>query len=97
METIKEHIQYWIDYKGTGDKYRSEHDLDCVLAGGDLLADALISLWLPLKYALDHCGAKEWVEYRDSGSGKSPKDDDDFLYLLKENLETFIPDVEQKV
>ena len=27
MKTIRTHIQYWIDYKGTGDEYRRAHDL----------------------------------------------------------------------
>ena len=42
METIRTHIQYWIDYKGTSDEYRRAHDLDCILTDGNLNADTLI-------------------------------------------------------
>ena len=34
------------------DKFRSEHDLDCVLRNGNLHADTIFSLWLPLRFAL---------------------------------------------
>ena len=58
METIKTHIQYWIDYKGDGDEYRRTHDLDCILTDGNLFADTLFSLWLPLRYVLNYCGTE---------------------------------------
>ncbi len=34
------------------DKFRSEHDLDCVLTDGNLYADTIFSLWLPLRWTL---------------------------------------------
>lgn len=34
------------------DKYRAENDLDCVLQKGNLNADTIFSLWLPLRFAL---------------------------------------------
>lgn len=57
-------IAYWIKYEENKpktdyetdaenhDKYRAAHDLDCVLRDGDLRADTIFSLWLPLRLAL---------------------------------------------
>ena len=91
METIKTHIQYWIDYNGNTDEYRRTHDLDCILTDGNLYADTLISLWLPLRYVLNYCDTEQWEQYR---SIKYLKDNDDFLFKLKDNLKTFIPNDE---
>lgn len=90
METIKMHIQYWIDYKGDGDEYRRTHDLDCILTDGNLFADTLFSLWLPLRYVLNYCGTAQWEKYRRI---KDLKNNDAFLNDLKNNLQTFIPDM----
>lgn len=90
METIKTHIQYWIDYKGDGDEYRRTHDLDCILTDGNLFADTLFSLWLPLRYVLNYCGTAQWEKYRRM---KDLKNNDAFLNDLKNNLQMFIPDM----
>ena len=82
METIKTHIQYWIDYKGDGDEYRRTHDLDCILTDGNLFADTLFSLWLPLRYVLNYCGTAQWEKYRRM---KDLKNNDAFLNDLKNN------------
>lgn len=34
------------------DEFRSKNDLDCILCGGDLKADMIFSLWLPLRFTL---------------------------------------------
>lgn len=34
------------------DEFRAKNDLDCVLADGDLNADTIFSLWLPLRFTL---------------------------------------------
>jgi len=44
-----------VDYKKSPeiwDDFRSKHDLDCILTGGNLKADTIISLWLPLRFTL---------------------------------------------
>lgn len=92
MDTIKTQIQYWIDYKGSGDEYRKSHDLDCMLTEGNLYADTLISLWLPLRYVLNFSGTNQWEKYR--VGVKNIKNNDEFMYLLKENLSDFIPNEE---
>lgn len=97
MENIKTHIQYWIDYKGTGDSYRKEHDLDCILTDGNLYADTLISLWLPLRYILDKENTSKWNKYSEYESQSlrpksNLKNDDMFLNDLKNNISDFIPD-----
>lgn len=91
MENIKAQIQYWInyDYNKSGDEYRKTHDLDCILTDGNLYADTLFSLWLPLRYVLNYCGTAEWETYRKT---KRLKKNKDFLDRLMKNLQTFIPD-----
>lgn len=61
---IIEEIASWIKYKEdepktdyktdaeNHDKYRATHDLDCILRDGNLNADTIFSLWVPLRFAL---------------------------------------------
>lgn len=86
MKTIEKHIQYWINYKGSGDEYRKERDLDCKHTGGNLNADTMISLWLPLRYALNSCNTKRWKRYKGTSNLKK---NDKFLKALKKGSSTF--------
>ncbi|WP_026653683.1 hypothetical protein [Butyrivibrio proteoclasticus] len=86
---IKKHIQYWIDYDGKGERYRRENDLDCILTGGNLFADALISLWSPLKYVLEYENNRCWQEFDPKDRSKN---NNKFLEKIKDNVENFIPD-----
>ena len=61
---IIQKIEYWRDYTGTGDLYRQTHDLDCLQTGGNLLADTIFSLWLPLRYVLDYFGYTAWEKWK---------------------------------
>lgn len=61
---ITQKIQSWIDYnrnkpkgnyaahKQEHDEYRKNNDLDCILTDGNLYADTIFSLWLPLRFVL---------------------------------------------
>lgn len=61
---IIQKIASWIEYEENKpktkydedaenhDNFRSTHDLDCILRDGNLYADTIFSLWLPLRYAL---------------------------------------------
>lgn len=63
-EPIIRKVNSWINYeknrptcsyKGNEkvhDTYRACNDLDCVLTNGNLYADTIFSLWLPLRYTL---------------------------------------------
>ena len=53
-ESIIKKINYWKSYDGTGDEYRKTHDLDCIQTKGNLAADTIFSLWLPLRYTLNY-------------------------------------------
>ena len=100
MDSFKEHIQYWIDYDGSSEGYRKKHDLDCILTDGNLCADTLISLWLPLRYVLDKENTNKWKEYLKGEDKEHPlKKDKTFLKDLKNNIEDFIPteELRQKV
>lgn len=100
MSNIQKHIQYWIDYRGTGDEYRKKHDLDCILTGGNLYADTLISLWLPLRYVLCKENTEKWKSYLEYEKNvlwpkkSNLKKDDVFMKDLKDNISDFIPNEE---
>lgn len=61
---IIKQISFWYNYeknapktkygedRDTHDEYRKQNDLDCILCGGDLSADMIFSLWLPLRWVL---------------------------------------------
>ena len=57
-------MKYWRDYNGTGDEYRKSHDLDCILTGGNLNADTIVSLWLPLRFTLNRFETEKWQQWK---------------------------------
>lgn len=89
-------LTYWRDYNGTGDEYRRTHDLDCVLTGGDLNADTIFSLWLPLRYSLNYFDKPKWEYWRDceyiklKSKGVRLKDCPDFLNDMIEQIDQFL-------
>lgn len=88
-------LAYWRDYNGTGDEYRRTHDLDCVLTGGNLNADTIISLWLPLRYTMNHFDKPRWqrwrdFEYAELRPSRRLKDHSPFLDDMIENLDLFL-------
>ena len=93
-DILKTHIEYWKKYKGTGDEYRKENDLDCILTNGNLFADTLFSLWLPLRYTLNHCGSDPWKEWCKKGFRNHfrLKSCDEFMNDLLKNIEVFLPE-----
>ncbi len=97
---ILQKIEYWRDYNGTGDLYRKEHDLDCILTDGNLFADTLFSLWLPLRYTLNYYGCELWDKWKEFEAEKlrpqklGLKDCPDFLNELIENIDVFLPPTE---
>lgn len=94
---ILKKIEYWRDYTGTGELYRKEHDFDCLLTGGNLLADTLFSLWLPLRYTLNYYSCNLWNSWKEFEAEKlrpqklGLKDCTDFLNELIDNIEVFLP------
>lgn len=99
-EPIRKKIEEWIrydDYKPAGayydnmeahDKYRKWHDRDCVMMGGDLKADTMFSLWLPLRHTIARINNAETI--REVGNISSKYD---FLRSLEKgnNLEKLLP------
>lgn len=93
---IKKQIEYWINYVGTGDEYRKKNDLDCILTNENLFADTLFSLWLPLRYTLNHCGCERWKMWLEKmPSNFKFKDYDKFMEDLLENIELYLPECEE--
>lgn len=100
-EPIRRKIEEWIDYdvhspnvpyrgnEEVHDEYRRWHDRDCVLVGGDLNADTMFSLWLPLRHTITRINDTETIRAVGNISGKY-----DFLRDLNkgDNLEKLLPE-----
>lgn len=93
-------LNYWKNYVGSGDEYRKEHDLDCILTGGNLYADTIFSLWLPLRYVLNYFNCTKWVEWKEfeydvlSKQKMTLKNHNNFIDDLSANIEEFLPEHE---
>lgn len=64
-EPIINQLSYWINYKGSGDEYRKNNDRDCILTEGNLYADTIFSLWLPLRYTLNYFDCDKWIKWKE--------------------------------
>lgn len=99
-EPILAKIEYWKNYCGSGDEYRKAHDLDCILTNGNLFADTLFSLWLPLRYSLNFFEVPRWTywkEFEQANLRKQRlclKDYTPFLSELQRNIGSFLPEHE---
>jgi len=95
---IKEKIQDWINYREHEppesaareykEKYRKNNDLDCKLTGGNLKADTIFSLWIPLRFTLVRINGYEKIN---KIVGILDKNEVECLKKVKENLEDLLP------
>lgn len=90
-DSIQNKIQYWIKYDGNGDEYRKKNDRDCQLTNGNLFADTLFSLWLPLRYTLDYCNSARWNEIKLEAGKSNIKDNNGYLQEIFDNTRDFLP------
>ena len=107
MRAIKRKINSWLCYEkarpktaysadpSAHDEFRRMNDLDCILTNGDLCADTIFSLWLPLRFALVRLnGYRKLNRYgniNDKASFLSAISDEIILrFLLPEDNETVI-------
>jgi hypothetical protein len=86
-------IESWINYEKNKpttsyeedrkrhDKYRAENDLDCILCNGDLKADTIFSLWLPLRFSIFYINQKNY-KYIKHIAGYDMRKELDFLEAL---------------
>ncbi|WP_282924013.1 hypothetical protein [Mediterraneibacter massiliensis] len=94
---IREKIRYWRKKTKAGDLYRQKTDLDCILTDGNLNADTIFSLWLPLRYVLNHFACASWekwkeYEYEELKPKKvGLKEYPEFLNDLLANMEEYLP------
>lgn len=96
---IVEKINYWreSDADVFGDEYREKHDLDCILTNGNLLADTIFSLWLPLRYTLNYFESARWTYWKNFEQAflkpkkLGLKDHKPFLSELVSDIEEFLP------
>ena len=82
-DAIKQMLNYWIEPDPplkpgpVYDEWRRDHDLDCIIAGGDksvpeesiLNADMIFSLWIPLRATLNNASNERWVWWREFDYG----------------------------
>lgn len=52
----------YMQHKEEHDAFRVANDRDCILTGGDLNADTIFSLWLPLRHAIVRLNSKEDIK-----------------------------------
>lgn len=97
---IREKIEGWLRYdehapksdyrkhRKEHDEYRRRHDRDCVLTDGNLNADTLFSLWLPLRHTIARIHDGETIR----AVGKIHSKYDFLRELVKgDNLERMLP------
>jgi hypothetical protein len=72
----------------SGDEFRAANDRDCILTGGNLSADTIFSLWLPLRHTIKRINSDEEI----SKIGNI-KDKNSFVCALLEgdNLKKLLP------
>lgn len=70
------------------DEYRRQHDRDCVLTGGNLYADTIFSLWLPLRHTIIRINDREAINTMGNINSK-------YVFLRElikgDNLEKLLP------
>lgn len=98
---ITEKIQAWINYelnKPKGDyethkqehnTYRQKNDLDCILTDGNLCADTIFSLWLPLRFVLVRINDYKVLNQYGDINNKYKKVD--FLKAIVGNIPQLLP------
>lgn len=107
MRAISRKINSWIYYEkarpktaysaypSAHDEFRRMNDLDCILTNGDLCADTIFSLWIPLRFALVRLNGygklNRYGDINDKASFLSAISDEIILrFLLPEDNETVI-------
>lgn len=97
MNAIIKKLQYWHNYQNIyTDEYRKKHDWDCILTNGNLLADTIFSLWLPLRYTLNSFDTDKWIKWKDyernylKKKNINLKNCNDFLEDIIKNLKDFL-------
>lgn len=110
LKPIKEKLEEWINYeknipkcsyKGNEivhDIYRALNDSDCQLTNGNLMADTIFSLWIPMKMSLQcsetypyKCQGNKFYPYKQDGYISKTGNTINFLTDIQKNLETYLP------
>lgn len=98
---ITQKIQSWIDYnrnkpkgnyaahKQEHDEYRKNNDLDCILTDGNLYADTIFSLWLPLRFVLVRINDYKVLNQYGDINNKDKKGE--FLRAIAGNIPQLLP------
>jgi len=110
LNPIKEKLKEWKDYKKNSPKcpypgneivhdiYRALNDSDCQLTNGNLMADTIFSLWIPLKMSLQcsetfpyNLQGNEFYPYKQDGYISKSGNLINFLTDIEQNLEIYLP------
>lgn len=82
--TDKERIKY---YEAT-DEWRKKYDLDVIHLKGDLNADTIFSIWMPLKMCLQ---ISNTYPYSDHGNNEKPYKSYPYIPNIIKNIDTYLP------
>lgn len=105
LNPIKKKLREWKDYNKNSPKcpysgneivhdiYRALNDSDCQLTNGNLMADTIFSLWIPLKMSLQ---CSETYPYRLQGNKFYPYKHDSYI-SKSGNLISFLTDIEENL
>ena len=115
LNPIKKKIREWKEYNKNSPKcpysgneiihdiYRALNDSDCQLTKGNLMADTIFSLWIPLKMSLQcsesyryNLQGNEVYPYKQDGFISKSGNSINFLTDIEQNLEIYLPPNEWK-
>lgn len=75
-------------YHETYNQWRKEYDLDVIHLNGDLLADIIFSIWMPLKMCLQ---ISNTYPYSEHGNNEKPYKSYPYIPNIIKNIDTYLP------
>ncbi|SHN33628.1 hypothetical protein [Gracilibacillus kekensis] len=82
--TYRERNKYFEDYGN----WRKRYDLDVIHLNGNLNADTIFSIWMPLKMCLQNSGGYPYSEY---GISEKPNKSYPYIPNIIKNIDTYLP------
>ncbi|WGG44201.1 hypothetical protein [Rossellomorea sp. DA94] len=75
-------------YLKANDEWRKKYDLDVMHLNGDLCADTIFSIWMPLKMCLQNSDAYPYSEH---GEYQKPYKSNPYISNIIKNIDTYLP------
>lgn len=77
-----------IIYQEAKNKWRKKYDLDVIHLNGDLYADTIFSIWMPLKMCLQ---ISDTYPYSKFGNNEKPYKRNPYIPNIIKNIDTYLP------